>query len=826
MIVEFDKSLRGEQPDRYIGMEWEMARLTGAVAENIGGRCVPIAVAGAPGVGKSELLRQSLIQLVHRGADVIPLYFNLLKYSNLVTLVEGRAEAEVWSQLIRSLVRQLIAFDRELSLLEPPLLGATPSLLAQLCYSSGLGAWAPVIQNGVTKNDLQSGIESWQGIIRSRLRGEGPRPVIVIDGTGRSSEPELIRRLGQTAIRSLLGEGVPLSFEADLREVRSWPEAGDVDVIELSGLNPEQSLRLIECCCTGMSDAPPGTIAEAVVQRLGGYPKLIRAWVSMWTKLPRTLTPARRGWEAYLNVLARSAPAERWGRRFDKTVPINLRPRLLDLLASLSERAETMASGAISTSEAVGRAGLNPADADAIFEGLVTERLIRRRGEGFVASDVPAIRDWAVLRSARREAGDGDGGKARAEMLRRLLRTGQADAGESRDRIVVDKLLSSFSLQHVPEALFLYDQYFEALGQFSPARRRVEIAQSTRRIRLPEVIGVIGAESLHDPGRPALGTRDGGGRGRLPVSFAYAYRDATYQRSHEETWIVTDCSHLGTLTSAEVRTFLEEARRVERHLGPGRYTRWIVAGESISAEAIELIVSERIYCSGTEQMLILVDLVRSAESSPAAGETSAEAKPAQKPARPSESEAPAEGVAKEGGASSEPSSPKAPVITIQDFSGEVPKISLGRLCLKAGFENEVVAGLAAERIAIQRGFDSDEAGQIKMAVLEGALNAIEHSTNSEKEISVEFIDRPADLEIVIENDGAHFDPLAVEDPDPKKKLKAENKRGWGIKLMHEFMDGVVYEPTGHGTRLRLRKTRRDVQEDSSMNAWPDQPSAH
>jgi serine/threonine-protein kinase RsbW len=143
---------------------------------------------------------------------------------------------------------------------------------------------------------------------------------------------------------------------------------------------------------------------------------------------------------------------------------------------------------------------------------------------------------------------------------------------------------------------------------------------------------------------------------------------------------------------------------------------------------------------------------------------------------------------------------------------------LTRIQLPAQPDIERTAALLADRIAQGAGFSAADVGRIRTAVLEGVLNAIEHSFDAEKSIDVQLLVTPEGLEISIENEGDPFDPLAVQDPDPHKKVRAENKRGWGIALMKRFMDEVSYQTVPHGTRLRMLKRR--TQDGSDQNKSP------
>ena len=155
--------------------------------------------------------------------------------------------------------------------------------------------------------------------------------------------------------------------------------------------------------------------------------------------------------------------------------------------------------------------------------------------------------------------------------------------------------------------------------------------------------------------------------------------------------------------------------------------------------------------------------------------------------------------------------PRNTVIELKTPGGE-PRTEVSSLRLPAHEGSEQIAALAAEKIAVRSDFDPAQAGQIKTAVLEGALNAIEHSPNAEKTIDIQFMLNAETLEVIIENEGPAFDPLAIAVPNPQEKLGAAYKRGWGLSLMKRFMDEVGYEPCERGIRLRLIKRRRRPQD--------------
>lgn len=119
----------------------------------------------------------------------------------------------------------------------------------------------------------------------------------------------------------------------------------------------------------------------------------------------------------------------------------------------------------------------------------------------------------------------------------------------------------------------------------------------------------------------------------------------------------------------------------------------------------------------------------------------------------------------------------------------------------------VIAGRAAE-LARSLGFGSDPVDEIRIAVIEAVINAIEHSSSPDRNVYVSFGLRrsPPCIEISISDRGGGFSAAGVETPDIRGKMgRGKRKRGWGLHLMKNLMDEVRVESTGEGTRVILIK---------------------
>lgn len=115
----------------------------------------------------------------------------------------------------------------------------------------------------------------------------------------------------------------------------------------------------------------------------------------------------------------------------------------------------------------------------------------------------------------------------------------------------------------------------------------------------------------------------------------------------------------------------------------------------------------------------------------------------------------------------------------------------------------------AEKLARELGFDRDSIDEIKLAVIEAVINAIEHGSNAERIVYITFglIHQPLRMTITISDSGAGFNPDSVREPDIREKInKRERKRGWGLKIMHSLMDDVIINSSPSGTQVTLIKS--------------------
>jgi serine/threonine-protein kinase RsbW len=123
---------------------------------------------------------------------------------------------------------------------------------------------------------------------------------------------------------------------------------------------------------------------------------------------------------------------------------------------------------------------------------------------------------------------------------------------------------------------------------------------------------------------------------------------------------------------------------------------------------------------------------------------------------------------------------------------------------RLGLEQVAVDATAA--LAKLMGFSEDRVEDLKTAVEEACINAIEHGNkeNSSTKVLVELTADEGKLQVNIHDQGKGV-PKDIEKPDIDAKVAGKQKsRGWGLFLIQSLMDEVEFDwnpETGGVTRM-------------------------
>lgn len=110
----------------------------------------------------------------------------------------------------------------------------------------------------------------------------------------------------------------------------------------------------------------------------------------------------------------------------------------------------------------------------------------------------------------------------------------------------------------------------------------------------------------------------------------------------------------------------------------------------------------------------------------------------------------------------------------------------------------------AETFLNRAGVSGPAAFKVQLALEETIRNLIEHDPESRvKRIRVAIEVGAQAVTILLEDDGAPFDPSSAPPFDPARPLEARAPHGMGVHLLRTFMDEIHYGRQGEFNQLRL-----------------------
>ncbi|NKB68834.1 MAG: PAS domain S-box protein [Candidatus Latescibacteria bacterium] len=119
---------------------------------------------------------------------------------------------------------------------------------------------------------------------------------------------------------------------------------------------------------------------------------------------------------------------------------------------------------------------------------------------------------------------------------------------------------------------------------------------------------------------------------------------------------------------------------------------------------------------------------------------------------------------------------------------------------------ELMAAHSAAGVGEFMGLDQDKIDEVKMALIEACINAVEHSKSKDGRLTIDFTIATDRLTIVISDRGHGFDRDNVDKQIRSRRAQGE-RRGWGLKLMEELMDDVKIDSDKTGTTITMVKNR-------------------
>ncbi len=739
-------------PEQFVGRAVELGRLTAHPARKTGARGLLLLL--APSAGVSELLRQTYDAIFNQQGTTFPVYFSFTR--NETTAVSAAIE------FLNTFLQQYVAFSRD----EPALSLASLTLtdLVQLAPANDY-EW---IQRLVDAYNQQRFSNDDKALVRfclsvpQRVPARSGQPFVMLDGMQLAEDLNGAVLLGKEILRSFTSGTVPFVFAGLRRQILNAVLAARcdfeaLDVLRLESLSVDEARLLAEHVAHRQQVATTEVTRDLLVQQFECSPFFISAFFHAARERNVSLTSYLSCEQLYVDELMGGRFHRYFASLLEEVAPVvETRKALIRLLH------ESAIGEDRRTSLETWRRNLqiDSEQLEAILRGLHQQELINWDGS-FVeaASGARVWKDYLRVRY-RLEVLDEQRALVVADTIAEALkRAPQTMARHYRSHaaIALRELLVSFNGQRVQTVFFNHDRFRERFKGLPAEELHAELESEAELVRLPQVFHVAYGTAF-DFRLQELGDNE-----RCLV--AHAFEAANYSDSSEVVWLVAEVESKLEADAELARVWCERLEEIGRRCGFTRMQTWLIAPEGFNEDAGKLLSRRGAFFSSRQQVELLS-------------------------ARVSQALAP---------------EPQA-VSEANEFM----------MVLPMGEDSELIAASTAEQIARRLSFRPEAINQIKTAVVEACINAAEHSFSPERKIYQRFRVENDRLVITISSRGvvpANSGALSTgQRSQPGADNAANERRGWGLRLIRTLMDEVEFESVDDGTSLKMTKFLRQDSE--------------
>jgi serine/threonine-protein kinase RsbW len=308
------------------------------------------------------------------------------------------------------------------------------------------------------------------------------------------------------------------------------------------------------------------------------------------------------------------------------------------------------------------------------------------------------------------------------------------------------ELISRFNCQRIPAVLFDYRTFSQRYKGTENEEIVSGLTAETEQIKLPQTVHLASCSAFNSDMRQICEEDH--------CLVAHTFEEGTYSDAQEVIWLAADIESKLEVDVDVARAWCERFENLASTLGFTRFQIWLISNEGFSEEASKLLVRRKALSSSRRQLELLASRL---------GETIAN-----------------------------------PVVQTGDPNEFLVVVPMGE-------DNELIAASTAEQIAKRLTFRPEAINQIKTAIVEACINASEHSFSPDRKIYQRFRVESDRLVITISSRG--IVPANLNGANSGSEA-AEERRGWGLKLIRTLMDEVEFERVDDGTSLRMTKYLR------------------
>lgn len=728
----------------FVGREEEMGRILAHTGPANEGRGLLLLM--EPSAGVSELLRQAYDQIFNQRADVIPIYFAFTR--NETTAVSAAIE------FLTTFLQQYIAYRRD----EPVVSHSTLTLqdLVELAPPADL-EWIEQLVDSYTRlrfsNDDKALVRFCLGAPQRIPDGRG-RPLVMLDGAQLAEYLNGAVVLGTEVLRVFGRGGVSFVLAGLRRQILEAAHEAEcnfelLDILRLRQLDAKEAARLVEHVARRQHVAISENARDLLVQQFAGNPFFISIFLQAAREKNVSLNTYLDCERLYVDELLGGHLHRHFAELLEEISPrLDTRHLLIRLLWEAAAGEDQTSTFEVWRK----RLHVTAADLQEILHRLHVQEFINWDQSIVEAGAGPqAWKDYLKVRYRLDVLNDPRAlvvADALADSLKRAPHT-MARHYKQLASGGLRELVNRFDGQRVPAILFNYEGFARKYKGAESNTISAGLEAEPDLFKLPQTVHLASCVAFNNDMRQ-LSDED-----RCLV--AHTFEDGIYSDAQEVIWLAVDIESKLEVDADVARSWCERFETLAANLGFSRYRLWLVSNEGFTDDANRLLSKRKAFASSRQQLALLAPRLGQPAPDPVVQTTESD-----------------------------------------EFLMVVPM----------GEDNELIAASTAEQIAKRLRFRPEAINQIKTAVVEACINASEHSFSPDRKIYQRFRLESDRLVVTISSRGIVPANLNGASSGTATSEAAEERRGWGLKLIRTLMDEVEFERVDEGTSLRMTKYLR------------------
>ena len=307
-------------------------------------------------------------------------------------------------------------------------------------------------------------------------------------------------------------------------------------------------------------------------------------------------------------------------------------------------------------------------------------------------------------------------------------------------------LIARFNIQRVPAVLFDYQSFRNKYKGAESDTIVSGLAAETEFLKLPQTVHLASCAAFFSDMRQVCEEDH--------CLVAHTFEEGNYSDAQQVIWLAADIESKLEVDVEVARAWCDRLENMAERLGFSRFQIWLISNEGFSEDAGKLLEQRKALSSSRPQLGLLAARL---------GET----------------------------------------VVSDIVQTDHPDEFL--MVVPMGEDNELIAANTAEQIAKRLTFRPEAINQIKTPIVEACINASEHSFSPDRKIYQRFRVESDRLVVTISSRG--IVPANLNGASSGSET-AEERRGWGLKLIKTLMDEVEFERVEDGTSLRMTKYLR------------------